>query len=50
MCLLVNELKARKDEFDTVVTVTGQLPEMLDQELRVFDVNPDQHLAIMKPD
>ena len=50
MRLLVNELKARKDEFDTVVTVTGQLPEMLDQELRVFDVNPDHYLAIMKPD
>ena len=27
---LVNKLKARRDEFDTVVTVTGQLREMLD--------------------
>lgn len=47
-------MKARKDEFDTVVTVTvtvtGQLLEMLDQELRAFDVNPDHYLAIMKPD
>lgn len=32
------------------VTVTGQLLEMLDQELRAFDVNPDHYLAIMKPD
>ena len=31
MCPLVNELKARKDEFETVVTVTGQHREMLDQ-------------------
>ena len=49
MCPLVNELKARKDEFETVVTVTGQHREMLDQVLRVFDVNPDHDLAIMKP-
>ena len=49
MCPLVNELKARKDEFETVVTVTGQHREMLDQVLRVFDVIPDHDLAIMKP-
>lgn len=49
MCPLVNELKARKDEFETVVTVTGQHREMLDQVLRVFDVTPDHDLAIMKP-
>ena len=49
MCPLVNELRARKDEFETVVTVTGQHREMLDQVLRVFDVNPDHDLAIMKP-
>ena len=36
MCPLVNELKARKEEFETVVTVTGQHREMLDQVLRVF--------------
>lgn len=41
MCPLVNELKARRDEFETVVTVTGQHREMLDQVLRVFDVTPD---------
>lgn len=49
MCPLVNELKACADEFETVVTVTGQHREMLDQVLRVFDVNPDHDLAIMKP-
>ena len=49
MCPLVNELKARKEEFETVVTVTGQHREMLDQVLRVFDVAPDHDLAIMKP-
>lgn len=49
MCPLVNELKARADEFETVVTVTGQHREMLDQVLRVFDVTPDHDLAIMKP-
>lgn len=49
MCPLVNELKSRSDEFQTVVTVTGQHREMLDQVLRVFDVTPDRDLAIMKP-
>ena len=49
MCPLVNELKSRPDEFQTVVTVTGQHREMLDQVLRVFDVTPDHDLAIMKP-
>lgn len=49
MCPLVNELKARSNEFDTVVTVTGQHREMLDQVLRVFGVVPDHDLAIMKP-
>ena len=49
MCPLVNELKARSEEFETVVCVTGQHREMLDQVLRVFDVEPDHDLAIMKP-
>lgn len=48
MCPLVNELKSRTDEFETVVTVTGQHREMLDQVLRVFNVIPDYDLAIMK--
>lgn len=49
MCPLVLELKSRPDEFDTVVCVTGQHREMLDQVLNVFGVVPDHDLAIMKP-
>lgn len=49
MCPLVNELKGRSDEFETLVCVTGQHREMLDQVLRVFSVVPDHDLAIMKP-
>ncbi len=49
MCPLVNELKSRPDEFQTIVAVTGQHREMLDQVLSVFDVAPDHDLAIMKP-
>lgn len=49
MCPLVNELKSRPDRFDTVVCVTGQHREMLDQVLRVFKIKPDHDLAIMKP-
>ena len=49
MCPLVNELNVRKNEYETVVTVTGQHREMLDQILRVFDIAPHHDLAIMKP-
>lgn len=49
MCPLVNVLKSRPNEFDTVVCVTGQHREMLDQVLHVFDVVPDYDLSIMKP-
>ena len=49
MCPLVLELKSRPDEFDTVVCVTGQHREMLDQVLDVFGVVPDHDLAVMKP-
>lgn len=49
MCPLVNVLKSRPNEFDTVVCVTGQHREMLDQVLHVFDVAPDYDLSIMKP-
>lgn len=48
MCPLVNELKSRKDDFETIVCVTGQHKEMLDQVLKVFDVKPDYNLEIMK--
>ena len=47
MCPLVNELKARKN-IRTVVCVTGQHRQMLDQVLEVFQVRPDYDLAIMK--
>ncbi len=47
MCPLVNELKSR-DEFKTLVCVTGQHREMLDQVLNAFDVIPDHDLSIMK--
>lgn len=49
MCPLINELKSRVDEFETIVCVTGQHREMLDQVLKVFDVTPNYDLAIMKP-
>lgn len=49
MCPLVNELKSRPEEFETVVCVTGQHREMLDQVLRVFALTPDHDLHIMKP-
>jgi UDP-N-acetylglucosamine 2-epimerase (non-hydrolysing) len=47
MCPLVKELKTREN-FDTVVCVTGQHREMLDQVLTAFDVVPDFDLSIMK--
>lgn len=49
MCPLVLELKSRPDEFETVVCVTGQHREMLDQVLSVFGVVPDHDLAVMRP-
>ena len=48
MCPLVNELKSRKD-IQTIVCVTGQHRQMLDQVLNVFHVVPDYDLSIMKP-
>jgi UDP-N-acetylglucosamine 2-epimerase (non-hydrolysing) len=47
MCPLVNELKSR-DNVETIVCVTGQHKEMLQQVLDVFDVVPDYNLAVMK--
>ena len=47
MCPLVNELKSRKD-INTVVCVTGQHRQMLDQVLQAFSVEPDYDLSIMK--
>lgn len=47
MCPLVNELKTR-ESIETIVCVTGQHRQMLDQVLEVFDVVPDYDLSIMK--
>lgn len=47
MCPLVNELKTR-DNINTVVCVTGQHRQMLDQVLNAFNVEPDYDLSIMK--
>lgn len=47
MCPLVNELKSREN-IKTVVCVTGQHRQMLDQVLDAFDVKPDYDLSIMK--
>lgn len=47
MCPLVNELKKRK-EIQTVVCVSGQHRQMLDQVLEAFQVKPDYDLSIMK--
>ena len=47
MCPLVNELKSRS-ELETVVCVTGQHRQMLDQVLEAFSVKPDYDLSIMK--
>lgn len=48
MCPLVKEFQKHRDEFKTVVCVTGQHREMLDQVLTIFDVKPDYDLNIMK--
>ncbi len=48
MCPLVKEFQKRADEFETIVCVTGQHREMLDQVLKIFDVTPDIDLNIMK--
>ncbi len=47
MCPLVNEFKTR-DNIETIVCVTGQHRQMLDQVLKAFNVVPDYDLSIMK--
>lgn len=47
MCPLVNELKKHK-ELETIVCVTGQHRQMLDQVLHAFEVEPNYDLSIMK--
>lgn len=48
MCPLVKEFQKHPNEFETIVCVTGQHREMLDQVLNIFDVTPDYDLNIMK--
>lgn len=48
MAPLVKELQSRPSEFKTIVTVTGQHRQMLDQVLEIFDIKPDYDLNIMK--
>ena len=48
MCPLVKEFQKHPESFETIVCVTGQHREMLDQVLQIFDVKPDYDLNIMK--
>ncbi len=48
MAPLMKELQSRSDEFDTIVTVTGQHRQMLDSVLRIFEITPDYDLDIMQ--
>ena len=48
MCPLVKEFQKYSSDFETIVCVTGQHREMLDQVLNIFDVTPDYDLNIMK--
>ena len=48
MCPLVKEFQKRTDVFNTIVCVTGQHREMLDQVLNIFDVKPDFDMNIMR--
>ena len=48
MCPLVKEFQKYPDDFETIVCVTGQHREMLDQVLKIFEVTPDYDLNIMK--
>ena len=48
MAPLVKEFQKRHEEVDTIVCVTGQHREMLDQVLEIFDITPDYDLNIMK--
>ena len=48
MCPLVKEFQKYPEQFKTIVCVTGQHREMLDQVLKIFEVTPDYDLNIMK--
>ena len=48
MAPLVKEFQKHSDKFETIVCVTGQHREMLDQVLRIFEITPNFDLNIMK--
>ena len=48
MAPLVKEFQKHSDKFETIVCVTGQHRQMLDQVLEIFDIKPDFDLNIMK--
>lgn len=48
MCPLVEEFRKHPDAFETIVCVTGQHREMLDQVLEIFGVKPDYDLDVMR--
>src|SRR5690606_38866491 len=48
MAPLVNELKKYQNKIESIVTVTAQHREMLDQVLNIFQITPDYDLNIMK--
>lgn len=48
MSPLVKEFQKRSDKFQTIICVTGQHREMLDQVLHIFDIKPNYDLKIMK--
>ena len=49
MAPLVKKLQSEPEQFKTVVCVTAQHRQMLDQVLHIFDIKPDYDLDIMKP-
>ena len=48
MAPLVKEFQKHSESFETIVCVTGQHRQMLDQVLQIFDINSDYDLNIMK--
>ena len=48
MAPLIKEFQKYPEQFQTIVCVTGQHREMLDQVLHLFDIHPDYDLNIMK--
>ena len=48
MAPLVKKFQEYPEQFETIVCVTGQHREMLDQVLTIFDIKPDYDLNIMR--